>query len=303
MKLSKIFYNPIALLLISFLLSIYTTYSYQFLSNVFGQILSFTFIYYLLICFVNDVQLVLRKILPWYIPFIIPIFGLFGITVMSFGSELNVVSNFIIGLSIIGFGHAAIAMMMNFQARTTYTFIRDNLSDYLTHEELAIPHIMAYRKYFFKDFTAIINRMKTVGTKEAKRVASDSTLLRPTKGQVASGTALEIGAKVLEKQIGNPEGYMFDIYIEKDLNNEYVINEPGLSNVKKVFRRGKFDDQKLRTLAREIDSQVEENIAVVYFTRHPSKHTPILKLVINPDYFETEPQKVYLFISALKSRI
>lgn len=305
MKISTIFYHPILLLFLCSALSLATTLYIHLGFDIFWQFVALVFVYYLLISLINNIQLVARGIVPWYFFLLIPvIFFIVGlISGISWDTELSRTDNVIIGISFTGLGQVLIELIMSFQIKKTRDFIRKNLKEYIISENALFPHIMAQTKYIFKDFTASIIKMAGLKTEEVAALSIAANIVKPTRGMAAAGAMNVAISRALQKQVGNQRSYFIEIYLEKNLNKIFNVNEPGFGYMKKAFFRGQFDDKNLREIASKIDSQFESNIYVIYLFKYPQEKYPLIRLTLSPKYFEADPKKVYSLIAELKSNI
>lgn len=302
MKISSIINNPFLLIIFCAILSLLTLIVIDFGFDQFWQFMALIFVYYLLVSLVNNIQLVVRKIVPWNFFLLAPtltlVLGLFfGI---GLDEKLSFASSLIISLSFGGLTIALIEFLMFNQINKTKKFIGKSLEEFIISESPLFPHVIAQPKYIFKDFTANVIRLTGVRKKEAEVLAIGQALVRPSRSAIMSGSAGVAITAAGEKQYGDPRSYLFEIYLDKYPKQNFKVNELGLEFVKRSYLSGQFDDKDLRSIASGINPEFENNMKVIYLFRPSYSEYPQIRLTLSPDYLEGNPQQVYFYIAKLK---
>ncbi|MEA3344393.1 MAG: hypothetical protein U9Q16_01810, partial [Patescibacteria group bacterium] len=137
--------------------------------------------------------------------------------------------------------------------------------------------------------------------KEIMAMHAFGIMLKPSKKNIVAGAIGTTAQQTVDKQFGHPRSYIFEVYVEN--NKGFKVDEYGIERIQKIFLRGDLDDKELRSIAQAINPEVEKNIAIIYFTKHPFLSKALLRIAFKSGYFEKNSGKIYLFISKFKKEI
>ena len=275
----------------------------SFLSGIRGlNLLIYSFIVFLLFGIMNNIALVLLKIvrkrlylffygaLAFSLIFLIPLFYLINI------EKLILISFFIIGIT-----DFIIQSYYNILPRKDGKEIINKWKDQLVKSERCWFHPISFQKYTFKDFTITI---------------IDSEAINPTNLHVMHLRPLKhekIIENIYQHQYGKPS-YLFHFYlsnVKENTEKDDKFNDYGNKTIK-----GLKTNPELIQKLRKIDKVVIKHIMTAYkqgsndyapneknpFVRNETayrKGANDLKIVIEKDYVKNNPEKVYDFLRKL----
>lgn len=272
----------------------------SYLAGVKGlNLLIYSFVVFLLFSIINNIASVLLKIVKkrlylffygamlFSLIFLIPLFYL-----------INIRNPLLCSLFILGLTDFIIQAYYNILPRKDGKEIVKAWEGNLIKSERCWFHPISFQKYLFKDFTAIIIDSERINPTNLHIIH-----LRPLKYE-------KIPPHIYKHQYGGPS-YLFHLYLDKIKDNDEKkdrFNDYGNKTIKGLKKNPGLLKQ-LRTL----DKAVSRHVITAYKqgsnTFIPTKKNPFvrnesayrkggndLKIVIEKQYVEKNPEKVYDFL-------